>query len=317
MAKQADVPVVDFSAYSVDRNSPDSELFPKLIDDIHDAFTTIGFVYLKNHGIDERMIENAFTISRKIFQLPSEVKIKYARPRDNTINHGYAGIEGETLNPSERPGDYKETFDCQRFRDHVGIIPDEVPEFKQAMWDLFDKCTVLCNRMLEIIARGLKLEDPLLFVKANKGAGTAENNTTMRTLYYPPIPDNVQLKPNQIRCGEHSDYGPITILFQDNHGGLEIKTKDGMFIPATPIEGTVVVNIGDTMQRWTTDKLISTVHRVVIPDIAASKTSYRQSMAYFSNLDSATVVRCIDGSDKYPPVTGGDYLHQRFEATFL
>ncbi|XP_077986047.1 uncharacterized protein LOC144440544 [Glandiceps talaboti] len=313
MADKAAVPVVDFSAYSVDRHSPDSELFPKLIDDVHDAFTTIGFVYLTNHGIDERMIENVFTISRKIFELPPDVKMKYARPLDHSINHGYVGIEVEAANPSERPGDYKEFFDCQRLCDQT---PDEVPEFKQAMCDLFDTCTVLCNRLLETMGRGLKLEDPFLFVKANKGVGTAANHTSMRTLYYPPIPDNVQLKPNQIRCGEHSDYGSITLLFQDNHGGLEIKTKDGMFIPATPIEGTVIVNIGDMMQRWTSDKLVSNVHRVVIPDNAAPKTSSRQSMAYFGNPDSATVVRCIDGSDKYPPLTAGDYLRQKFEAAY-
>ncbi|XP_077986048.1 uncharacterized protein LOC144440545 [Glandiceps talaboti] len=313
MANDSEVPVVDFSAYSVDRNSPDSELFPKLIDDVHDAFTTIGFVYLKNHGIDERTIKNAFTISRQFFELPTEVKVKYARPLDYSSNDGYVGIEVETLNPSERPGDYKEAFNCMRFCEQT---PDEVPEFKQAMQDLFDTCTVLCNRLLEIMGRGLKLEDPFLFVKANKLAGTAANDTTMRTLYYPPIPENIQLKPNQIRCGEHSDYGSLTLLFQDNHGGLELKAKDGNFIPANPIEGTVVVNIADLMQRWTTDKLISTVHRVVIPDIAASKTSCRQSLAYFSHPDSATVVRCIDGNDKYPPITGGDYLQQKFEVTY-
>ncbi|XP_077986050.1 uncharacterized protein LOC144440546 isoform X2 [Glandiceps talaboti] len=307
-----EVLVVDFSAYSVDRNSPDSELFPKLIDDVHDAFTNTGFVYLTNHGIDERMIKNAFTISRRFFELPTEVKVKHARPLDHSSNDGYVGIEVETLNPAERPGDYKEAFNYMRFCEQA---PDEVPEFRQAMRDLFDKCTVLCNRLLEIMGRGLKLEDPFLFVKANKLAGTPANDTMMRTLYYPPIPENVQLKPNQIRCGEHSDYGSITLLFQDNHGGLELKAKDGNFIPANPIEGTVVVNIADLMQRWTTDKLISVVHRVIIPDIA-SKTSCRQSLAYFSQPDSATVIRCIDGSDKYPPITGGDYVQQKFEVTY-
>ena len=68
-------------------------------------------------------------------------------------------------------------------------------------------------------------------------------------------------KSNQLRCGEHTDYGALTILFQDDAGGLEVRTREGHFIKATPIPGTVVVNIGDLMQRWTSDTLVSTVSR--------------------------------------------------------
>ncbi|KAJ7340037.1 hypothetical protein OS493_002759, partial [Desmophyllum pertusum] len=87
----------------------------------------------------------------------------------------------------------------------------------------------------------------------------AENaSTALRLLYYPPLPEESNIKPGQVRCGEHSDYGTITLLFQDDIGGLEVLPVNGKYSPARPIAGTVLVNIGDLMQRWTADKLIST-----------------------------------------------------------
>lgn len=81
----------------------------------------------------------------------------------------------------------------------------------------------------------------------------------MRFNYYPQLEDTKQVKPGQLRCGEHTDYGALTLLFQDQCGGLEVLSPEGEYMPATPIEGSIIVNIADIMQRWTSDKLISAV----------------------------------------------------------
>ncbi|XP_070532484.1 uncharacterized protein [Ptychodera flava] len=312
MTDTTGIPVVDFSAYSLSRSSPDDTGIENLIEDVHNALASIGFLYLVNHGIPQSEIDNAFTQSRKFFELPKDVKMKYKRP-DKSSNHGYVECEREKLNP-ERPGDIKECFNYVP-RDATGRMPDgELPEFTKCAVNFYDQCKQLSNRVLEVMARGLNLEDPYLFVKAHEGIGGPHSDTAMRFLYYPPVPENVEV--NQIRCGEHSDYGSITLLFQDSQGGLEVRAKNGEFIPATPIDGAIVLNIGDLMQRWTSDKLVSTVHRVVVPESEEAKRSLRRSIAFFHHPDNTHVVTCVDGSNKYPPITNDVYLQQRFSATY-
>ncbi|CAB4042505.1 UPF0676 -like [Paramuricea clavata] len=124
-----------------------------------------------------------------------------------------------------------------------------------------------------------------------------------------------ELKEGQIRLGEHSDYGTITLLFQDQSGGLEIRQEQG-FVSARPIEGTILVNIGDLLQRWTNDKLVSTRHRVVIPKEELRRQTARQSVVLFVRPDNDVVIECLDGSGHYPPITALDYLNQRLNATY-
>ncbi|XP_077870009.1 uncharacterized protein LOC144362822 [Saccoglossus kowalevskii] len=203
------IPVIDFTAYGLQRESPQEEFFQKLIDDLHSAFKTIGFLYLTNHGIPQTLIDNAFKHSSMFFSLPFETKNKYRKMKNS--HHGYIEDGGEATNPS-RPGDYKDCFN------HVPMFCIGNPRVSLY---IFDVCMELSNRLFEVMARGLELEDPLLFVNAHKGIKGPDNTTTLRTLYYPPISQGIELEPNQILCGEHSDYGAMTLLFQDNIRGLE------------------------------------------------------------------------------------------------
>ncbi|KAH3842120.1 hypothetical protein DPMN_115608 [Dreissena polymorpha] len=151
---------------------------------------------------------------------------------------------------------------------------------------------------------------------AHECIGMGNNATTLRSLYYPPLTPESPIKPGQIRLGEHSDYGTITLLFQDEIGGLEVEIPGHGFVPVTPIPETVVVNIGDLMQRWTSDALVATKHRVLIPEVELKKQLHRQSVAFFVHPYDEFLIKCIDGSDKYEPVTSGDYLKQRFGVTY-
>ncbi|XP_078405414.1 uncharacterized protein LOC144684892 [Cetorhinus maximus] len=153
---------------------------------------------------------------------------------------------------------------------------------------------------MKVIALGLGLETDL-FINKHKEISSNQNPTTLRTAYYPSIQKS-SVKEYQMRCGEHSDYGTFTLLFQDQNGGLEVMHKFGQYIAAPYIQNTVLLNIGNLLQRWTSDTLISTKHRVPIPQSDDMLNSPRQSVAFFVHPDHIAILACCDGLDKYPPI---------------
>ncbi|KAL9957583.1 hypothetical protein ACROYT_G034502 [Oculina patagonica] len=312
------IPVVDFDIMGLNcqnRPSHDEESVKMLADKIHTAFSTIGFVYLKNHGISEAEISEVRKAGDGFFNLPTAVKTQFTRPSDGK-NFGWVSLERESLNPS-RPGDLKEAFNVCELQDETQRWPDqEVPDFKPVVTSFFNKCRDLTFRILEVVSIGLKLQDPKWLTQVHGSIGTVENATALRLLYYPPLPKESNINPGQVRCGEHSDYGSITLLFQDEVGGLEVLPVNGQYMPARPISGTVLVNIGDLMQRWTADKLKSTKHRVLIPEEELKQRIVRRSLAFFVHPDNKVMIECLDGSNKYPPITSMGYLQQRFAATY-
>lgn len=161
--------------------------------------------------------------------------------------------------------DIKESFEIGR-EDEPGhpnpwpVEEDEIVGFKSTMTNFFDQCKALHIEVMRAIAVGMGIDanyfDPFLDVGDN----------TLRLLHYPAVKSEVfKINPGQVRAGEHTDYGSITLLFQDSRGGLQVKSPNGQFVDATPIENTVVVNAGDLLARWSNDTIKSTVHRVVEP----------------------------------------------------
>ena len=160
----------------------------------------------------------------------------------------------------------------------------------------------------------------------------------MRLLHYPSVPKTVFDRENQARAGAHTgnlpeecsyatDYGTITLLFQDDRGGLEVLSPKGGFVPATPIPDTIVVNAGDLLQRWSNDVIRSTEHRVVSPRSPPTDDSYpaRYSIAYFCNPNWDATIECLDGcfgdarggqEKKYTPINTHEYLVSRLKATY-
>lgn len=298
-----EIPVVDLSLASTQATETASALVK--------AFSEIGFVYLRNHGIPAKQVSDIVDITQKFFNLPQDTKMKYLRGEDN---FGYVQMEMESLNPERPHGDLKEAFNFtpttnQRWPE------TEVPRMREELEAFWDSCAGLSLQVLELTARGLGL-DPEAFTKYHhlvRGNTEHVNTTTVRALHYPPV---ATVKAGQVRCGEHSDYGSITLLFPDMIGGLEVKARDVGYIPATPIPDTVVVNIGDLMQRWTSDKLVSTKHRVLIPEEEVKQQLGRRSIAFFVQPDNEALIECVDGSHKYEPITSLQYLQQRFSVTY-
>ncbi|KAM9375693.1 uncharacterized protein KZ484_008232 [Pholidichthys leucotaenia] len=306
------IPVVDFGAYGLTEKDVSEEQLSNLGKELKKAFTEVGFVFLKNTGITQEEVDHVMDISLKFFLQPDELKQPFSRKSFlHNTNHGWVSLETEKLNP-RRPGDLKEAFNTASFQPDIKW-PSSGPlkGFQEIQMSFFQHCKELSLRVLRVMAHSLDL-DPEVFVTAHRLIGTDENGTTLRSLYYPPM-NSEKAKKDQLRCGEHSDYGSITLLFQGSEG-LQVQARSGDFITVSCVHGAVLVNIADLMQRWTCDQFVSVVHRVLLPPARDSST--RQSLAFFVHPDDEALITCCDGSSKYPPVTAGAYLQERFGESY-
>lgn len=318
-APTATIPVIDFAPFV----SGDGEGQQQVAQEIYQACHTVGFMYLKNHGVAEDLLERVFQQSEQFFSLPLETKQQLAWT-EAFSNRGYVGIRRERLNP-DRPGDAKECFNIGKEADLSASpssaeaalvqnrwLPEDEP-FRQTMLSFFDACIEAADRVLQAFALALQLPPSFLVDLHQK------RENTLRLLHYPPL--EAELEPDQIRAGEHSDYGSITLLFQDDVGGLEVQSRSGEWLFAPCIPNTVLVNTGDLMERWTNDIFRSTKHRVGVPTGDRANRS-RYSIAFFCHPDMDAEIQCIDSCQnpanpaKYPPILAGDHLISLLQATY-
>jgi isopenicillin N synthase-like dioxygenase len=203
-------------------------------------------------------------------------------------------------------------------------IDDEGKEFKDEMQSFFARCKDLHIKVMQAIALGMNL--PVHFFDEYVDQG----DNTLRLLHYPAVHKDIfKTNPGQVRAAEHSDYGSITLLFQDRRGGLQARSPEGTFVDVTPFPDTVVINAGDLLARWSNDTIKSTRHRVVEPPKAYGEEDEsevypdRYSIAYFCNPNHDKFIEAIPGTygedisnAKYPGITAGEYLVQRLAATY-
>lgn len=308
------IPVIDFQPFT----KGDSETRQAVAQQIYQACHEIGFMYLKNPGISPQQIEALFTQSQSFFNLPLEVKQQLAWS-DEVSNRGYVGIERERLDP-DKPGDLKEAFNVGKELSSYGAaaamivnkwLPDH-EDFQSDVLAFWDACCEVAAQVLQAFAIALQVPEDFFETKHDR------QNHTLRLLHYPPI---AQLpKPGQVRAGAHSDYGSMTLLFQDRVGGLEVQTRSGEWILAPAIPDTVVVNTGDLMQRWTNHIFCSTKHRVLIPTDERI-TQSRYSIAFFCHPNHDAEIACLPSCRRenpaiYPPISAGEHLLSRLQATY-
>ena len=326
MSLLSEIPIIDFDTCGLDAkdNLSDSELFC-VGEKLYDALSNCGFVYLKNTGISLSDVADVNNVTEQFFIAPLEQKVKFLRRKDN---FGYVTLHAENLDPTKTK-DYKECFNITSDsleNPEIQWPIDISKNFRITITAFMERCRVLSLRILKTLAVGMKLKDPEHFVKnhslMNKNGG---NHTTLRTIFYPPLPDNMDA--DYVRLGKHADYGSMTLLFQDDVGGLQIETSNGDFIDAVPIEGTVLINIGDLLQSWSRDKLKSTKHRVVNTKDPTKLNSTRRSMAYFVHPDDHVLVdeelvfkdscpTLLPGMAEKPGMTALDYLNMKFSQTY-
>ena len=311
------VPVIDFTPFAEEALLESQSTAREIYQACHD----IGFMYLRNMDIAQELIERVFEQSRHFFDLPIDVKNQVAWS-DHYSNRGYVGIERERLDDA-KPGDLKEAFNVGKelnqdeFKSDQALIINKWPPgetaFRDTILEFYQACVEAAERVCQAFAIALGLPESYFIDRHN------EQNYTLRLLHYPPV--EYAPKPEQIRAGEHSDYGSFTLLFQDEVGGLEVKTAQGTWIEASCLPGTIVVNTGDLMQRWTNHVFCSTKHRVKIPtDNRVQKSRY--SIAFFCQPNFDTEISCLESCQEadrpplYPPIASGDYLLSRLQATY-
>lgn len=310
------IPVIDFAPFL----TGNAAMRQAVAQQIYQACHEIGFIYLKNPGISPTLIEQLFNNSKQFFSQPTEVKQTLAWPNEFS-NRGYVGIERERLDPN-KPGDLKEAFNVGKevtselLQPQAALVqnqwPSELEGFRPCVLTFWQACVTAADQILQAFA--LALDTPADFFAVSH----SQQNHTLRLLCYPPLQQLPKL--GQVRAGEHSDYGSVTLLFQDEVGGLEVQTRDGEWISAPAIPGTVVVNTGDLMQRWTNHVFCSTKHRVAVPTDERVKRS-RYSVAFFCHPDNEAEIACIESckgeqGPLYPPISAGDHLLSKLQATY-
>ncbi len=312
------IPVIDFTPFLND----DPVGQRRVATAIYQACHEVGFLYLIHHGIPQPKIDQAFTVSQQFFALPPEQKQTIAWSSEAS-NRGYIGLERERLDEAQ-PGDLKEAFNVGREVSAASVAaaeqalvvnqwPAEQDEFKAVVSDFFETCAAAANRVFQAFAIALDMP-PNFIVNKHQSKGY-----TLRLLHYPPL---TQIpKPGQTRAGAHSDYGTLTLLFQDDVGGLEVQLASGEWIAAPSIPGAVLINTGDLTQRWSNDVFRSTKHRVALP--TGDKVGRdRYSIAFFCQPDPEAEIVCFpscqsaDNPPRYPPVKSGEYLLSRLQATY-
>ncbi|KAG8965047.1 hypothetical protein FRC03_001002 [Tulasnella sp. 419] len=255
------IPVVDFSKFL--DSTADISARKSTAKEVVDAFKEVGFVYLKNHGIDDRTIDHAFKKSADFFDMPVEKKEALAW-RDPRANRGYVQKGRERVTQSadaneiaelrSKAPDYKESMEIGRdwdptWRNHWPAEND-CPDFKSTFLKFFQTCHELHAQVMRSIALGLDLEETFFDNKIQ------EQYHNLRLLSYPSIDTRLLKSEGQARAGAHSDYGTLTFVFQDQVGGLEVQNPHTkVYHAATPIPGTIVVNVGDLLHRWSNDVL--------------------------------------------------------------
>jgi isopenicillin N synthase-like dioxygenase len=307
---------------------------------ITNAFKTAGFVYLKNVGIAPSFVQRVFSSSASMFSLPQAEKDLLASISPDY--RGYVAPGREKLaESSDAPQENAETPDLKETFEIGREGPDQPPNlwpqdltFKSTMCDLFVKGQILHMQIMSAIAIGLGLDEEFFDAHTNYG------DNGLRLLHYPSVTKETFTKNSrQVRAGAHTDYGKvtfklclsklnldegdITILFQDDRGGLQVMSPNGEFVNATPIPDTVIVNAGDLLARWSNDVIKSTLHRVIEPPVEHGiEYPARYSVAYFGQPNLDAWIEGIPGTvakgqkNKYDPVQSGQYLAQRLGETY-
>ncbi|ROQ24986.1 isopenicillin N synthase family dioxygenase [Gallaecimonas pentaromativorans] len=301
----ASIPHIDMSRYDTD--------FDAFVQDIGQGYESFGFVALTDHGIDSDTIHGALDISRELFALPEQTKKKY-------YLQGKGGARGYTPFGTEIAKDAKHV-DLKEFW-HVGrelegqapypqltpnAWPEEVPAFKPRMVELYKALDALGNKVLDALA--VYLDQPRDYFRDKVNLG----NSILRPLHYPPIIDEGT---PSVRAAAHEDINVLTLLVGSREPGLEVLAKDGSWIEVSIIEGAIICNIGDMLQRLTNYRLPSTTHRVVNPPLPYSASS-RYSIPFFLHFNPDVIIDALEScvSDENPKkdsaISADDYLMER------
>ncbi len=307
------IAIVDYENYISD----DLTKRNKFINDFGTSFENMGFAIVKNHGVTSELKAKLMATSKAFFELDVETKLNY---EDLALagQRGYISKLRESAKGKNVP-DIKEFY-------HIGQIvsdgdpvkseypdniwPSEITDFEETCVEVYRTFEKTGSNLLKATALYLGLEEDYFSDKIHNG------NSILRLLHYYPVDDLSQIPKGAVRAAAHGDINLITLLMGGSAEGLQAQTLDGIWIPVSPQEDEIVINIGDMLSRLTNNKFRSTQHRVISPKEESWLTP-RFSTPFFlhprSDMDLSCLESCVSETNpkKYVDITAGEFLTER------
>jgi len=308
-----EIPSLDLSHFT----SGDGSEKSKFVQDLGNAFSNIGFVAIRNHGLSDELVNHLYTSSKNFFNLPDELKLNY-KIHGIYGQRGYTG-KGEEHAKGRSTGDLKEFYHIgqpneahdllnQEYPDNVW--PSELPDFQKYGSEVYATLEKAGIQILRAIAVYLNLDEHYFDSKVRNG------NSILRPIHYFPIENPGEVPEDAVRAAEHGDINLITLLMGASADGLQVLRKDSHWIPITALPDQIVVNVGDMMERLTNNVLKSTIHRVVNPPKDKMGHS-RYSIPFFMHPHSQMALNClencvsVENPKRYEDISAREFLDQR------
>lgn len=286
--------------------------------EVHRVCAEVGFLYITGHGIEDSVRAEVFDAAHRFFAMPAS----YKNGLDYQLtgrHRGYVRPLSEAADPAAAP-DVKEAFHAGLVVDpgeapagiaaHIGapnLWPPDLPDFRRQVTTYLDAMLGLSGTLFRIFAAGLGApEDSFI-------PGTDRPIAHMKLLRYP----STEPDPAVFGIGAHCDAEALTILAQDDVGGLQVRNSRDAWIDAPPIEGTFVVNIGKMLSRWTNGVFAATPHRVI-------NTSGRErySIPFFfapsHDTQIAPLPACVtpERPTLFAPINAGTFLTEHLKEIY-
>lgn len=311
--EMSQIPVIDVSAAVQGKDIQD------VADAIRRAATEHGFFYISGHGLPQRLMDQAFAVSKAFFDLPREDKetVSVNTHQRGWLAQGMSHLEGAATH------DLKEVFfwgtetdandpDVRAQKPLVAVNQwpsQRFPRLQDELVPYYDAVCQVARRVMAAIA--VSLDQPEDFFEACYEKPLARG----QLVYYPPSTQKDEAE-QRFGVAPHTDFGVLTLLLQDTSGGLQVQSTSGDWIEAPPIPGTLVCNIGDLLARWSNNRFASTLHRVI------NRTPHaRYSIPVFFDPHTDTVIDPVDlgiaaKESLYAPVTAGAHISGRNKKSF-
>ncbi len=302
------IPKIDISEIE------EKEFSRTLLQDFFSAYNKYGFGYIINHGIEKTLIEQLFQVSKQFHSQPLSEKMRVALDHNH---RGYIAINTST-DVNSKLADVKKPNQSESFmmmREDKSELPDvylsgpnqwpKLENFKEVLEKYTFKMTKLGRNLMRLALLSSGVKD--LSVMQSLDTPTI----WLRLLHYPPISKN---SPSDLYgSAPHTDFGCLTILAQDEIGGLQVQTKEGKWIDVPKLEGSFVVTVGDMLSRYTNGLLRSTPHRVI-----NKSGKERFSCPFFFDPHTNAVVQPLKGTGKpkFSPINFGEFLREELEASY-
>jgi isopenicillin N synthase-like dioxygenase len=323
-AEDAQIPVIDISPFLRGHGRRG------VIDAVAAACEQVGFFVVTGHGVPDRTVDSIYRHGRAFFEQPVEQKMAIKRPAPG-VSRGYNSLSDQSLGATlgvAAPPDLQESFaigpldigegpywngEFGRVHFYPNLWPASPAEFRPAVTAYYRAMEQLSMALSRIFALALELDEEFFLDKIDRHVSTMRLNFYPRQVR-PPAP-------GQIRAGAHSDYGAFTILKTEAApGGLQVMRRRNDWIDVPVVPGGFVINIGDLFMRWTNDRWVSTLHRVVNPPEDTRANSTRMSVAFFLVANHDAEVRCLESCTgpanppRYPATTAGAHWRAKILA---